>query len=150
MQFLQTTLNEQSEIHWVTHYHDNADNTNWDNTLSIKMSQVVLDPGKCIMTYHYKILRDGTMISDKDLSFNFHDVQDMMLTTGDLRQNKNDIAAGHTTWVAKVDPPLFDLIATTGNHTEFYFIFTSEDVANRATKAMGHAVDLCGGSRGSF
>jgi hypothetical protein len=33
---------------------------------------------------------------------------------------------------------------------EHYFLFADEDTANRFAKAMGHAVDLCGGSRGSF
>jgi hypothetical protein len=72
------------------------------------------------------------------------------LTTGAQRQNKNDAAAGHTTWDARVDPAIFDLVVKGQGNTEYYFFFTSEDTANRAAKAMGHAVELCGGSRGSF
>jgi hypothetical protein len=33
---------------------------------------------------------------------------------------------------------------------ELYFFFSDEETANRAAKAMGRAVDLCGGSRGGF
>ena len=77
-------------------------------------------------------------------------MQDLTLITGDERQNKNDVAAGHPTWNAKVDPPVFDLIVKAKENAEFYFFFFDGDVANRATKALGHAVELCGGSRGSF
>ena len=150
MQFLQARLNEQGKMNWTTHYHDSADNTNWIYTLTFEASKVVADAAACTIGYHYNIVRDGVQISDSDISFNLHDVQDVTLTTGDQRQNKNDAAAGHTTWNAKVDPPVFDLIVRGKENAEFYFFFFDEDTANRVTKAMGHAVELCGGSRGSF
>jgi hypothetical protein len=150
MQFLQAKLNEQGKMNWTTHYHDSADATNWTYVFIFEVSNAVADAAACKVGYHYKITRDGAVISDEDASFKLHDVQDLTLTTGDLRQNKNDTAAGHTTWNAKVDPPVFDLIVRGQEKAEFYFFFFDEDTANRVTKAMGHAVELCGGSRGSF
>ncbi len=150
MQLLQTMLNVQGRLNWTTNYHDSADNTNWNNQLTFEASKVVADAAACTIAYHYTIVRDGKQISDTDTSFSLHDVQDMMLTTGDQRQNRNDAAAGHPTWTAKVVPPVFDLIVRGKEKAEFYFFFTDEDTANRVTKAMGHAVELCGGSRGSF
>jgi hypothetical protein len=149
MQVLQATLN-QGKMSWTTHYHDSADNTNWIYQFVFEINKVVADPAACSIGYHYTIVRDGVQISDSDTSFNLHDVQDVTLITGDERQNKNDVAAGHTTWNAKVDPPVFDLIVRGKEKAEFYFFFFDGDVANRVTKAMGHAVELCGGSRGSF
>jgi hypothetical protein len=150
MQFLQAKLNEQGKMSWTTHYHDSADNTNWIYQFTFEASDVVADTQACNIAYHYIIIRDGVKISDSDASFNLHDVQDLTLITGDERQNKNDVAAGHTTWNAKVDPPVFDLIVRGQEKAEFYFFFFDGDTANRVTKAMGHAVELCGGSRGSF
>ncbi|MGB9406755.1 MAG: hypothetical protein WCA89_04415 [Terracidiphilus sp.] len=150
MQFLQAKLNEQGKMSWTTHYHDSADNTNWIYTFIFEAGKVVTDASACTIAYHYTIVRDGAQISDSDASFNLHDVQDLTLITGDERQNKNDVAAGHTTWNAKVDPPVFDLIVRGKENAEFYFFFFDGDSANRVTKAMGHAVELCGGSRGSF
>jgi hypothetical protein len=150
MQFIQAKLNEQGKMSWTTHYHDSADATNWTYAFIFEVSNAVADAAACNVGYHYKIIRDGTVIVDKDASFKLHDVQDLTLTTGDQRQNKNDAAAGHTTWNAKVDPPVFDLIVRGQEKAEFYFFFFDEDTANRVTKAMGHAVELCGGSRGSF
>jgi hypothetical protein len=150
MQFLETTLNGQGKLNWTTHYHDSADGTNWTYKHSFEVGKVVADAAACTIGYHYNITRDGVVVSDRDALLVLHDVQDLTLTTGDQRQNKNDAAAGHTTWTAKVDPANFDLVVRgQGNH-EFYFFFTDEDTANRATKAMGHAVQLCGGSSGSF
>ncbi len=150
MQTLQSILNAQRKLSWATHYHDNADATDWTYALTFEAHNVVADAATCTIAYHYTIRRDGAVISDEDAAFALHDVQDLTLTTGELRQNKNDAAAGHPTWVAKVDPNVFDLIVQTNNKTEYYFFFTDEDAANRAAKAMGHTVDLCGGSRGSF
>jgi hypothetical protein len=150
MQFLQSKLNEQGKLNWATHYHDSADGTNWTYQLTFEVSKVVADASACTIAYHYDITRDGVQLNDTDTSFNLHDVEDMTLTTGDQRQNRNDAAAGHTTWDAKVDPPVFDLIVRGQEKAEFYFFFFDEDTANRVTKAMGHAVELCGGSRGSF
>jgi hypothetical protein len=150
MQFLQEKLNEQGKQNWTTHYHDSADNTNWIYQFNFEVSKVVADAAACTIAYHYIIVRDGVQISDSDASFNLHDVQDLTLTTGDQRQNKNDAASGHPTWDAKVVPPVFDLVVRGKENVEFYFFFFDEGTANRVTKAMGHAVELCGGSRGSF
>jgi hypothetical protein len=150
MQLLQAKLNEQGKMSWTTHYHDSADNTNWIYQFTFEAGKVVADAPACNIAYHYIIVRDGVKISDSDASFNLHDVQDVTLMTGDQRQNNNDTAAGHTTWNAKVDPPVFDLIVRGQGKDEYYFFFFNEDTANRVTKAMGHAVELCGGSRGSY
>jgi hypothetical protein len=150
MQLLQEKLNEQGKMNWTTHYHDSADNTNWIYQYTFEANKVVADAAACTIAYHYIIIVDGKKNSDSDASFNLHDVQDVTLTTGDQRQNKNDTAAGHPTWSAKVDPPVFDLIVKGKENAEFYFFFFDEDTANRVTKAMGHAAELCGGSRGSF
>ena len=150
MQTVQSKLNEQGKMSWTTHYHDSADNTNWIYQFNFEVSKVVADATACTIAYHYIIVQDGKQISDSDVSFSLHDVQDLTLITGDERQNKNDTAAGHTTWDAKVDPPVFDLIVREKANAEFYFFFFDGDVANRVTKALGHAVELCGGSRGSF
>ncbi len=150
MQLLQEKLNEQGKMSWTTNYHDSADNTNWIYKFVFEAGKVVADAPTCTITYHYTIVRDGKQISDSDATFNLRDVQDLTLITGDERQNKNDVAAGHTTWSAKVDPPVFDLIVKGKEKAEFYFFFYDGDVANRVTKALGHAVELCGGSRGSF
>ncbi len=150
MQILQSTLSEQGKMNWTIRYHDSADATNWTYAFSFEVSKVVADASACTISYHYKIVRDGAQVSDEDASFNLHDVQDLTLTTGDQRQDKNDAAAGHPTWTAKVDPPVFDLVVKGKETVEYYFFFFNQDPANRAMKAMGHAVELCGGSRGTF
>ena len=150
MQVQQTTLNQQGKLSWITRFHDSADGTDWTYAFTAEISNVVADGAACRIAYHYNITRDGTVLGAKDTSFSLHDVEDLTFTTGDLRQNKQDAVAGHTTWSAKVDPPLFDLVVQEQEKAEHYFLFADEDTANRFAKAMGHAVDLCGGSRGSF
>jgi hypothetical protein len=114
------------------------------------VSKVVADASACTIAYHYKITIDGVQKFDRDASLDMRDVQDITQTTGDEHQDKNDVAAGRPTWSAKADPPHFILIVQGKGNLKFYFYFFNEDTANRVTKAMGHAVELCGGSRGSF
>ncbi|MGA2633323.1 MAG: hypothetical protein ABSF16_03745 [Terracidiphilus sp.] len=150
MQLLQEKLNEQGKMSWTTHYHDSADNTNWIYDYIFEVSKVVADASACTIAYHYKITIDGVQKFDRDASLDMRDVQDITQTTGDEHQDKNDVAAGRPTWSAKADPPHFILIVQGKGNLKFYFYFFNEDTANRVTKAMGHAVELCGGSRGSF
>jgi hypothetical protein len=150
LQVIQTIVSQQGKLSWVTNYHDSADGTNWNYALTFEITSVTPDAAACTIAYHYKITRDSAAVADEDATVNLHDVHDLMLTTGNQRQDKNDAAAGHVTWSAKTTPNIFDLVIRETGSLEYYFFFTDEDTANRATKAMGHAVDLCGGSRGSF
>lgn len=150
MQFIQARLNEQGKVNWVTSQHDSADGTNWTYAFTFEASHFVADAAACSLSYHYKFTRDGVVRSDRDASLSLHDVQDLTLTTGELRQNKVNAADGHTTWSAKIDPVIFDLVVRGKGDAEFYFFFFNEDTANRVSKAIGHAAELCGGSRGSF
>lgn len=150
LQVIQTDVSQQGTLSWVTSTHDSADGTNWSHALTYGLTGLTSDAATCTISYHARITRDGVVVSDQDLKISLHDVQDLTLTTGIQRQTKNDMAAGHTTWSSTVTPNVFDLVVKAAGNSEYYFIFTDEDSANRFTKAMGHAVELCGGSRGSF
>jgi len=147
MKFLQEKLNEQGKMNWTTLYHDSADSSNWSYTFTFEVAHVSADAATCSVGYHYKVTRDSAVLGERDAQFNLHDVQNLTLIPAEQRQKKNDLAAGHTTWSAKVNPPMFDLIVQAKEHAEFYFLLRDEDTANRVSKAMKHAVELCGGSR---
>jgi hypothetical protein len=150
LQVIQSALNTQGKLEWTTHYRDTADGTTWAHSFVVETGQVVADPVAGRITYHYKITRDGAQITDTQRAIILHDVQNIILLTGDQRQRDNDIKAKHPTWDAKVVPPIFDLIVQSADNSESYFFFLDEGTADRVNKAMGHAVELCGGSRGSF
>lgn len=150
LEVIQTNMNQQGKLSWVTDYHDSTDGANWSHGLTFEMTGVTSDAAACTINYHYKITRDGALIAEKDAIVSLHDVQEVELTTGDQRQAKNNAASGHPTWSAKVTPSIFDLVVRSTGNAENYFFFTDEDTANRVTRAMGHAAELCGGSRGSF
>ena len=150
LEVIQTNMNQQGKVSWVSNFHDSANGASWSFALTFEMTGVTSDAGACTLNYHYKITRDGALISDKDARVSLHNVQEVALTTGDQRQAKNNAAAGHPTWSVKVTPSIFDLVVRSTGNAENYFFFTDEDTANRVTRAMGHAAELCGGSRGSF
>lgn len=150
LQVIQTNVSRQGVLSWVASYHDTADGTNWSHALTFEITAMTSDPATCTINYHGKITSDGAVTANQDLKVSLHDVQDVTLTTGSQRQAKNITAAGHTTWSSTVTPNIFDLIVTVSANSQYYFIFSDEDTANRVAKAMGHAVELCGGSRGSF
>ena len=149
MQSLQAAMSALPTTHWVTSYHDSADNTNWSYAFDYTVSHVVADPKNCSVVYHYVIQRDGTASSDKDGTMALHDVVELEGTTGAERTTKNNVAAGHTTWSVSMTPVIYDLVIRGPQQPtklEWYFLFTDKVSADNMAKTLSRAVALCGGS----
>jgi hypothetical protein len=90
------------------------------------------------------------MIADADVSVSLHDVQDVVVMTAEQSWKLSYLSAGHPTWDARIDPPMFQVVAQKAGNQGNGFYFTDEDIANRVAKAMRHAVELCRGNKEPF
>ncbi len=154
MKFIQDQLNAVGNVHYAAHWHDYGDDTDGVTQYSFEQSSVIADPGSCWIKYHLKIVA-GTGLNDRDNGFFLPDVQNLVVTTGEQYADKHYIASGYPNVSAKVDPPVFWLVARRPEDMsrlsvwrragENAFVFTDEETANRVAKAMLHAVQLCGG-----
>ncbi len=154
MKFIQDKLNAVGNVNYTAHWHDYVDDTDGILRYSFQASNVVANPANCWIKYHLKIVT-GTGLNDRDNGFFLPDVQGFVVTKGEQYENERFVAIGYPSISAKVDPPIFWLVARRPENSQLSvwrkpgenaFVFTDEETANGVAKAMLHAVELCGGA----
>jgi hypothetical protein len=149
MQFIQEKLSRLGVVNYAAYNHDNSDGTDWTTSFRTEDTNVTADPATCRISYHEKRIKDGDVTSDKDFLFNLSEIQDVVIIPREQMLKKVNTKAGHPSWDARIDPPVFMLVVRKAEDTEWYFYFFDEDLANRVAKAMAHGVELCGGGKKS-
>ncbi len=155
MKFIQDKLNAEGKVNFAAKWFYPDGTFDANAIFRYEDTNLVADPASCQITYHDKFgLADAGMpqLDNSDHTFNFRDVQDFVVKTGEQQMKKlNDewaqqgrSAAG---LYAQIDSPIFVLVARRPRNQEDVFFFTDEDMANRVAKAMVHAVELCGGEQ---
>jgi hypothetical protein len=145
MQFIQTKLQERGRLNFAVYTHDNAEGKDYIDQYSSEATNIVADPAACSISYHRNIKKNGAVVADDNVLFSLRDVQDLVVMPEEQDFKRAYAADGHPTWDARIDPPLFMVMAHRAGNQANGFFFPSEDTANRIAKAMVHAVELCGG-----
>ena len=146
MKFIQDKLSSLNQVNYVGYNHDNAGETeDWVTRFSTVDTNVVADPSTCKISYHEKRTRDDTVTSDADFRFNLSEMRDVIVMPREQVLKKVNTRAGHPSWDARIDPPVFMMVARKDENTEWSFYFFDQDLADRVAKAMVHAIELCGG-----
>jgi hypothetical protein len=145
MQFIQTKLQERGRLNFAVYTHDNADGKDYIDQYSGEPSNFQADAATCKISYHRNLKKNGAVLADSDVSFNLHDVQDLVVMPAEQEMKRSYAGAGHPTWEVRVDPAMFLVVARGAGNQSTGFYFLDEDMANRIAKAMVHAVELCGG-----
>jgi hypothetical protein len=147
MKFIQDKLNDIGPVNHAISVHNNAAGNDWTNQFKGKVTKVVADPSACRISYHWKLERDGAVVSDFDAGYSFKDVGDIVVTPLEQYLKKMDTAAGHPQFNYSVDPPVFALqVRRTDTKRSDDLFISDEQLANRLAKTMVHAVELCGGA----
>jgi len=95
--------------------------------------------------YHGNVKKNGAVLTDTDVAFSLHDVQDLVVMPAEQDMKRSYAAAGHPTWEPRFDPPMFLVVERRAGNQANGFYFADEEMANRVAKALVHAVELCGG-----
>jgi hypothetical protein len=150
MQFIQDKLSGLGQVNYVAYNHDNAgESEDWVTHFSTEDTNVVADPAACKISYHEKRIKDDKVTSDADFWFSLSELQDVIVMPREQLLKKVNTKDGHPSWDARIDPPVYMLVARKDENTEWYFYFFDQDLANRAAKAMVHGIELCGGGNKS-
>jgi hypothetical protein len=150
MQFIQNKLSGLGQVNYVGYNHDNAGGSeDWVTHFSTLDTNVVADPSACKISYHEKRIKDDKVTSDSDFWFVLSEMQDVVIMPREQLLKKVNTRDGHPTWDARIDPPVYMLVARKDENTEWYFYFFDQDLANRVAKAMVHGIELCGGGNKS-
>lgn len=145
MKFIQDKLNDVVPANYVVYTHDDIKGADWANQFKSEVTKVVANPTQCSINYHWKIERDGKVIEDDDAWFSLKDIEDSVAMSLEQEFKELATAAGHPSWSARIDPPVFVLKVRRTNKRVNDFDFFDEQLTNRVAKAMVHAVELCGG-----
>lgn len=151
LEFIRSRLNQQGKINYAGFLHDAADNSNWVNQFDVEATNVTADAAACAINLHWTTAIDGKNVQDRDSSFKFATLESVTLTSMEQDTNQLSARAGHPTWTARVNPPIWVVTASRPDGTNFVMDFRDRSVAERVAKAMKHAILLCGtGKREAF
>jgi hypothetical protein len=149
--FIAEKVNQQGTVNVAGYVHDNA--TNKDSLVreSWEQSKLMIDPHKkCKMSYHKRIVVNGTTSEDADFWAVLGGVDKVEVLPIEQAWKRFDSRAGNTTLSYKADPAVSVVRVNVHDGSYLDFAFYEEDMANRVAKALGHAVDLCGGGKEVF
>jgi hypothetical protein len=153
MQFIQKTLRERGKLTFVVHTNNGAGGDTAIQQTS-EISNVVADPTACTISYHLKKTGQGNVLED-DYVISLHDVHSVVVIAFEKyaieeHEREKSYIGDEPGWYAKFDPPIFLVLARGPGDEERGFDYADEKMAHRVADALSHAVELCGGSRGSL
>jgi hypothetical protein len=144
MKFIEDKL--PGTVHYEVYVHDNT--TGKDRTFSrmFQLTNVTADPGRCSITFHsFFDNGSGEKAEHKDSEVKLKPVEtvtfqqmDQVLQQGLAKQGRPEISV-------KVEPAIFLVVLAWEPERRVMFNFYEDTLADRVSKAMQHAVELCGG-----
>lgn len=151
LKFIIENISEQGVINYAAVNHDAVNNQQWVDQFTAEDGNVRVDPADpCRLDYHWKAIRDGAPIFDKDAWLDFRLVKSVPVISMAQSMSEVNAAAGHPTWTAQVNPPIAVVDVKSSGGAENVFDFKDADTANRVARAILHAVQLCGGGKAPF
>jgi hypothetical protein len=143
MKFLQNKL--PGKVNYVVYLHDNVAGADLPPIKrSFELSNVSADARGCSIRFHSRFdYGKSTDIRDMDDEILLRQVREIVLGQMDQVVQQAAAKSGHPERSAKIDPPIF-LVRVRWVHG-MMFNFYEETLADRVSKALQHAVDLCGG-----
>jgi len=145
MKFIQDKL--PGRVNYVVYVHDNLVGTDWALKRSFELTNVYADANRCFIGFHLRFDNGKNSVVDKGSEVYLKQAQEIVLKLMDQVLQEVDAKSGHPERSVKIDPPIFSVVVKTqGNHS-MNFNFYDEAMSERVSRALQHAVDLCGGGR---
>jgi hypothetical protein len=145
MRCIEEAVNSVGPVAYTVHGHDSSNGDDWKNRFSDQATSVVANPSACRINYRWRTTRDGQVLMDAGVGVLLRDVQRVDVLTRLRYFNEQNVAIGHPSWTAEVDPVVFVVRVQRPAHVENHFIFLNEETANKVAKALTQAVKLCSG-----
>jgi hypothetical protein len=152
MKFIQEKL--PHTVNYMMYVHDNITGT--DSTpqrLSSSVTQVSADAGRCSISFHSTFAVNINSVYELDDEILLKQVRGISLVQADTMQQRAKAQSGHPELSVKADPPitLVTVFWSTGTRTTGVlgggFSFYDDALAERVSRALQHAVSLCGGGK---
>jgi hypothetical protein len=110
-----------------------------------QISNVVADPAQCLVSFHWKVWRNGAATQDNDAFFLLRNVTSVIVEPESQNAVQLGAAAGHPDWVGVTTTPPVALLLVYEPGGVTLLPFTDAGIANRIAANITEAVKLCGG-----
>jgi hypothetical protein len=143
MKFIQDKL--PGKVNYILYRHDNIAGTDLPALKqSFELSNVSADAGRCSISGHLRF-DNGQNVVDIDSVILLKEFREITLAQLELVIQREDAKAGRPERSVKVDPPIFTVVGIKHNGDQGQLNFYDETLADRVSKALQHAMELCGG-----
>ena len=142
MKFLQDKL--PGRVNYAMYGHNTITGT--DSRVlkkSYELSNVATDADRCSVAFQYRIDDGQTEWVSSGLPLKR--VQDIVIQQLDQATQQEMAKSGHPETTITVSPAIFRVIAKIDADHGLLVMFYDETLAGRVTRALQHAVELCGG-----
>jgi hypothetical protein len=143
--FIRDKIAQQGRINYAGRFNDPTDNQNWINQFSVEASKVTVDAPACAVRFHWATAVDGKPAQDFDTSIQFGAMDGQRITSMEEDTNHNAAVGGHPAWVGTISPSVWVLTSRGRDGRSYVVDFEDRDMADRVSRAMDHARELCGG-----
>lgn len=118
------------------------------NRYSHALTQVAADANRCNITFHTRLdINIGNTPMQSDREILLKQVQDISLGQQETAINLGWAKRGHPEETVKVQPPIALVVIKSAPGPGWVFYFYDDSLAERVSRALQHAVSLCGGGK---
>lgn len=142
MKFIQDKL--PGKLNFIHYKHDNVSGVDAPATkISYELTNASADANRCRIGWHIRITPGRSGAEERDNEIFLKQVKEITVQQYDQAAQRQAARQGHPELSIKTDPPVF--VVDVKADKEVWFYFYEDTLADRVSKAMNHAVDLCGG-----
>lgn len=147
MKFIQEKL--PGTVNYMVYGHNNLAGT---DALPIRrsfvLSDVTADANRCSISFHDRFDNGkSSSIVEHDVEILLKQVREVVLTQMESMVQQADAKRGHPEFSIKVEPPIALVVVKSAPNHSMMFNFYDEALAERVSRALQHAVSLCGGGK---
>lgn len=145
MKFIQEKL--PGTVNYMVYGHDSITGKDtYPMKASIALTQVSADAGRCSISFHGRF-DIGINSAEKDGEILLKQVQEISLAQKETMDQLAYAKNGHPEHTVKIDPPIAVIVVKWAPNYSRLFSFYDEVLAERVSRALKHAVSLCGGGK---
>ena len=149
MKFIEDKL--PSEVNYMVYTHNNIAGTDGSLKRSFEVSAVTADASSCSIEYHVWYDSGKNNLTEQNPKLHLKQVRDVVLTQMDVEIQQANARAGRPELSVKVEPPIYlvqvKVELTNGKTGSVLLNFYDQTLSERVSKALQHAVELCGGGK---
>jgi hypothetical protein len=142
MKFIQDKL--PGAVNYVVYAHNNVTGVDSSKKRIFEIVDVTADPGTCSIRFHSNF-DNGDKAIRKDNEIFLKPIQTVALQQMDQVIQQGNAKIGRPEVSIRVEPTIFLAVLSWEPSHRMMFNFYDDTLADRVTKALQHAVDLCGG-----